>query len=444
MINKLQNNKIKMETYYNFIQEGGREDIDGWLEQLDDAYYNGTTLLTNENYDNLMKIYESRFGKREAVGAKPKQGGVMLPIAMMSLDKIMTSKELESFVAKNPGPYIIMDKIDGNASLIDNTIQPKLYDRGNGTEGSDLSHLLPYITLPPFSHKGYVKGELVIDKKDYHAYSHEYKTNLSMVTGLRNCLSPDPVKAKLLKFIAYDLIDLKQENNMSSSLEKLKGEGFTLPFYTQVQELNIGMLSEILKRRREEASYEIDGLVIVSNRNVSYEERCIRKNPKYMIAFKEYGETKVATVESIEWEASKNSLLKPTVKIVPVTINNVTIKSLTGFNAAWIRDNNVGPGTELIITRNTIPHILSVASSTIAFLPPEDLYPKGSWKWNETNVNIILLEENDEVKIAKIYEFFKQIDAKYCGEVTLAKLYSAGFNSIKKIVEAKKILCNIK
>jgi NAD-dependent DNA ligase len=429
-----------METYYHFIRTQDRKYIDPWLEQLDAAYYTGKSDLSDQNYDNMIKIYESRFGKREVVGSKPEAGGVMLPIAMMSLDKIMTAKELELFMNKNPGPYIVSDKVNGNASLIDYTHSTKkLYNRGDGTEGSDLSHMIPFLKLPTSTCKCYVKGELVITKKNYEPYVNEYKTNLSMINGLLNSLSADSEKLKLFDFIAYDLVSQEDNSsNMSETLKTLESAGFTIPFYVKVETLTIEILSEIFKKRKEEAAYDVDGLVIVANREVSFDERCIRKNPKYMIAFKEYGETAVAVVESIEWEASKNRLIKPTVKITPVTINSFTIKSLTAFNAGWIRDNNVGPGTELIITHNTIPHILSVASSTVASLPPEDLYPVNSWKWNETNVDIILLEENDEVRIAKIYEFFKQIDAKYCGEVTLAKLYHGGFNSVKKLIEAKK------
>jgi len=126
--------------------------------------------------------------------------------------------------------------------------------------------------------------------------------------------------------------------------------------------------------------------------------------------------------------------VKPKVKIIPVTINNFTISSLTAFNAGWVRDNNVGPGTELIITHNTIPHILSVVNGTKADLPGDE----ETWEWNETNVDIILKEENDEVKIAKIYEFFKQLEAKYCGEVTIGKLYHAGYDNVFKIVGMNK------
>ncbi len=417
-----------MEEYYEFIRKGTREQIDGWLKSVDEAYYNGTSALADENYDNMIKIYESRFGKREKIGSEPTHSAVMLPIAMMSLDKIMAEKELQSFMQKNKGPYIVQDKINGNSSLYRSST---MYNRGDGTKGTDLSHMLPYLNLP--NSTDYIKGELVINKKNYAPYEKEYKTNLSMINGLLNSRSADPEKLKLFDFIAYDLIS-DNESKMFETLEKLKEMKFKVPFYTLQDTLTIESLSALFKKRKEEAEYDIDGLVIASNQPISYEQRLIRENPKHMVAFKEYGETAVATVEEVIWEVSKNCLIKPKVRITPVTINNFTISSLTAFNAGWVLENNVGKGTQLIITHNTIPHILSVLQSTKADLPSD---PE-TWKWNETKVDIVLLEENDTVKIAKIYEFFKQIDAKYLGEVTIGKLYHAGFNTVKKILEAKK------
>jgi NAD-dependent DNA ligase len=413
-----------MEQYYDFLKRGSKENIDEWLGKLDQAYNSGKSGLTDENYDNMIKIYESRFGKRKVIGSKPTHSAVQLPLAMMSLDKIMSEKELESFTSKNPGPYIVMEKINGNAALYKTGV---LYNRGDGTEGTDLSHMLPYLNLP--NSEKFIKGELVINKKNYEPHKEEYKTNLSMINGLLNSRSADPNKLKLFSFIAYDIAS---SNRMSETLEKLKD--FTTPFYIKTENLSIEMLSSLYKKRKEEALYDIDGLVISADRVVEYEERLVRENPKYMVAFKEYGETAIATVINVEWEVSKNKLIKPKIKISPVTINDFTIKSLTGFNAGWILENNVGVGSQLVITHNTIPHILSVLHSTSALLPanPE------TWKWNDTKVDIVLLEENDEVKIARIYEFFKQIGAKYLGEITIGKLYKSGFDTVKKIVNMKK------
>lgn len=416
-----------METYYEFIRKGDKNSVDGWLGQLDEAYHSGSAALSDENYDNLIKVYESRFGKRQVVGSKPTHSPVQLPIAMMSLDKIMSEKELESFMNKNPGPYIVMSKINGNASLYRNGM---LYNRGDGTEGTDLSHMLEHLNLPPSSK--YVKGELVINKDDYLPFREDYKTNLSMINGLLNSHSADPERLKLFKFIAYDIAG---DGKMSDTLQELEKTGFIIPWYQKFDTLTIELLSSLYNNLREEASYEVDGLVICADREVKYEERLVRENPDYMIAFKEYGETKVGIVTEVVWEDSKRMKIKPTIKIEPVVMSdNYKLESFGGFNAAWVRDNNVGKGTQLIVTRNTTPQILSVLEGTVAELPPN---PE-TWKWNETGVDILLLDENDNVRIKKLYEFFLQIDAKYVGETTIRKMYNAGYNTVKKILDMKK------
>ena len=421
-----------MEQYYEFIRSGDKKDIDPWLKQLDASYYQGKSGLKDENYDNMVKIYESRFGKREIVGSAPTHSVVKLPIAMMSLDKIMTQKELNSFMNKNPGPYIVSDKVNGNAGLFFSANNENhLYNRGDGTEGSDLSHILKYLNLP-VSNDDYIKGELVINKKNYQPFSKDYKTNLSMINGLLNSRSADPEKLKLFNFITYDIC-LSENTRMSETLKKLEKLNFQVPFYQKYDTLTIEELSNLFKKRKEEAEYDVDGLVISADREVTNEERLVRENPKHMVAFKEYGETATAVVERVEWKVSKNMFLNPTIKIHPVEIGDFTIKSLTAFNANWIEENKVGPGTELLITHNTVPYIMAVLNGTEASLPNQ-----WKWKWNETHVDIILLEENDEVRIAKLHEFFKQIDAKFLGESTVIKLYESGFDTVKKLVEVNR------
>jgi len=433
----------KYQEYYTFVTGGTKEQIDPWMEQLDKLYAAGNPALSDELYDHLFRAYEARFGKRTVVGAPPPATNkVELPVAMMSLDKIMTDKELQSFVKKNPGEYVVMSKVNGNAGLYEiKDGKTKLYNRGDGTVGTDLSHILPYLNLPVLPFDVNIKGEFVIEKKDYEPYKQDYKTNLSMTAGLLNSLSADPLRLKLIKFIAYDMSFPSNQNielNMLQTLEYLVKYGFRIPFNTVTPALTIEWLSALFKQLKNQEVYDLDGLVVVSNRPIKYGERLLRENPKYAVAFKEYGETAVATVNNIVWEASKHRVVKPTIKIEPVTIGEFTIKSLTGFNAGWVWDNQVGIGTQLLITHNTIPHILGVLKPTEAFMPPENLYPKGSWEWNATHVDIVLFEDTDETRIAKIYEFFKQIDAKYWGETTIRKLYHGGFNTIKIMLESTR------
>jgi len=458
-----------MEGYIKYVQEKPKENIDFWLGEVSRQHFEGSSGISDADFDVVIQVYEGRFGKRKEVGYKvstspksktspksisPKKTStkktqpkttspkaqkgtkmekeaVDLPIAMMSLDKVKTDKELESFLKKNPGPYVISDKIDGNAALITET---SLYNRGDGTVGTDLSYMLDHLglTLPPEFQ--YVKGELVITKEDYKKYEQDYRTNLSMINGLLNSKSADPERLKLFKFLAYDIIEEGESFRMSDTMKRLEDAGFTVPFYTIKDTITVEELSNLLSERKENAEYQVDGLVICANRKVSSEERLIRENPKYMIAFKEYGESVEAVVERVHWECSKHKQIKPVLKIEPVTINKFTITSLTAFNAGWIRDNQVGPGTKILVTHNTIPYIMGIVESTKASFPenPE------TWGWNETQVDIILLEDNDEVRVARIYEFFKQLGAKYWGESVIQKLYDAGFDTVKILLESSR------
>lgn len=438
-----------MEQYFNFIKTSQQEQIDPWLAQVDAMYAAGKAAVPDEIYDRMIDIYTSRFGPRDVIGSKATHSEVKLPIAMMSLDKIMKAKALDLFTNKTQGEYIVMDKINGNSGLyqIQNNnghTKISLYNRGDGTIGSDLSHLLDHLNLPiPDIQKGqtiWIKGELVIDKSDYEPYQADYKTNLSMINGLLNSLSADPQRLDLFRFIAFDLCANNQEWSIKESLDQLDQWGFITPEYKTetTEDMSISQLSEFYNKRKTEAPYDVDGLVITHIRPIKHQERLVRDNPKWAIAFKEYGDTAEATVTEVIWEASKHRVLKPKIKIEEVTINNFTIKSLTGFNAGWIVKNSVGPGSVLLITHNTIPHILGVINSTEASLPPEEQYPLESWEWNETDVDIVLSEDTDEIRIARIYEFFKQIGAKYFGEKTLAKFYAAGFDTVQKMLETTK------
>jgi len=433
-----------MEQYYNFIRTGDKSQIDDWIGQFDVSYAIGQATISDEDYDFLVRTYEERFGKRTAIGAPATRNPVQLPVAMMSLDKIMKEKELKNFMVKNPGPYVVMDKINGNSGLYEiKDGVAKLYNRGDGTVGSDLTHILPYLKLPVLPFDVHVKGELVVDKKDYEPYKEDYKTNLSMINGLLNSQSADPERLKLIRFVAFDMSFPKNpeiELPMSRTLPYLVKYGFKIPFNTKTPSLRMEWLSDFFKQQKTNQVYDVDGMVIVSDRPVSYQERLIRENPKYAVAFKEYGDVYETTVLDVVWEASKHGVIKPVVHVKPVKVGETgfTIRKATGFNAKWIKDNNVGPGATILVTHNTIPYIVEVKQGTYPGMPPLYKFPEESWKWNDTGVDIVLLEDTDEVRIARIYEFFKQIGAKYWGETTLVKFYNAGFNTIKIMIEGTK------
>ncbi len=468
-----------MEANIKFLQTAPQPLIENWFLETDKAYYSGESGLSDQEYDVLLNLYETRFGPRKVIGYSQDKESVKLPIAMMSLNKAKTDKGLQRFTDKNNDKkvsYVITDKVNGNAALLHNG---KLYNRGDGNMGSDLSYLIPYLDLYNssdhssqeakekclvFAKDNFIKGEIVIDKKSYFSYvngnsngnsnenSNENTNNktdnielgpiLAFTSGLLNCKSAPAEKYRLLKFVAYDIINKEEDNNMSENLEKLKKVGFHVPFSVIIESENINVetLKPIFETRKIEASYDIDGLVICSDRKTSYSEKLKLENPNYMIAFKTYTNACEVIVERVEWKTSKNKLLKPRIIITPVKLNGFEIKSLTAFNAGWIRDNKVGKDSVLLITHNIIPYILEVLESSQADLPEQEGEGEGkeTWTWNSTGVDIELLEENSDVKMAKMYEFFKQICAKYWGESVIHNLYQSGFTCISDILESSE------
>lgn len=67
---------------------------------------------------------------------------------------------------KYKGSYIVSCKLDGISALYSNESGiPKLYTRGNGIIGQDISHLIPYLSLSGISKNVAVCGEIIMPKQ---------------------------------------------------------------------------------------------------------------------------------------------------------------------------------------------------------------------------------------------------------------------------------------
>ena len=103
----------------------------------------------------------------------------------------------------------------------------------------------------------------------------------------------------------------------------------------------------------------------------------------------------IANVKVIQviWKPTKDGYLKPKIEIEPTNLVGVTITYATAFNARYIVDNNIGPGAEIKIIRSgdVIPYILEVIKG--AKKGPQ--MPEFPYKWNDSNVDLILKDENN-------------------------------------------------
>ena len=64
------------------------------LEKYNEEYYYGNPSLTDEEYDNILQLYEKKYGKWGKIGANTKsEESVKLPYHLGSMDKIKNEDE---------------------------------------------------------------------------------------------------------------------------------------------------------------------------------------------------------------------------------------------------------------------------------------------------------------------------------------------------------------
>ena len=406
-------------------------------------YYNlepgCNTLLTDNEYDVLKEFIERKFPKNTAiqeVGAPIEKNKVTLPYQMPSMDKIKPdSGALESWSKKYKGPYITSCKLDGVSGMysLEGDV-PKLYTRGNGTIGQDVTHLITPLRLPKGGdEKLVVRGEFIMPKK---VFADKYQTSFAnarnLVAGIVNRQSIDD-KTRDLHFVAYEVI--KPELKPSEQMEFLKLHGFEVVRNRVETAISNTKLSETLVDWRANYAYEIDG-VIVTNDAV-YPRTS--GNPDHAFAFKMVLSDQMAEakVVNVIWNASKDGLLKPRVQIEPLRLGGVTIEFATGFNASFIETNKIGVGAviQLIRSGDVIPYIKEVVVPAETPLMPDVLY-----RWNDTHVDIILENAEDDATVREknITGFFKGIEVDGLGAGNVTKIIASGFDSIPKIIKMSK------
>lgn len=412
---------------------------------LDDIYYNTgkDSGFTDFQYDLLKEILQKRDPNYvPPVGAKIRAGDnkVKLPYWLGSMNKLKPEdiNELNRWIIKNEASEcIIEDKLDGISCLliIDNN-KIKLYTRGDGEIGSDISYFAHYFKNIPKNIKENIaiRGELIMKYDIFkEKYSAEFANPRNFVAGR--------IGSKTLKkgiedidFIAYEILKdgicIKPEDQ----LNKLKELGFDTVNYSLTSNITSEELVGKFLLSKQNSRYEIDGIIVQSNtpyvRNIS-------GNPSYAFAFKVRLDKNIveATVEEVEWNISKWGVLKPRIRIIPINLGGVTITYTSGFNAKYIVDNNIGPDTIIQITRSgdVIPYIVSVIESTYAQLP-EDI----EYEWNETKVDIISKDNNNIMCVKLIASFFAALKIKHVSEATVDKMFNHGFKNIIEIVSAKQ------
>uniref|UniRef100_A0A6C0D8A9 DNA ligase (NAD(+)) n=1 Tax=viral metagenome TaxID=1070528 RepID=A0A6C0D8A9_9ZZZZ len=423
-----------------YLEKQSTETIAKLIKEASYKYYEGNPPISDDIFDIMKNYLSSREPNHEVlkeIGASAPGEKVKLPYYMGSLDKIREDeKALESWKSKHGGKVVISDKLDGNSALLvyssKGTI--KMYSRGDGFEGQDISHLIPIIQGVPKNLKECaIRGELIISKDNWKTKGKGANAR-NAVAGVMHSKHPDKVLASIVEFVAYE--QLHPRIKISESIGSLKDAGFHVVYNQEENSSDLTMdnLSKILIDRRLNSPYEVDGIVIFHDDN---HNQVSGKNPSYAFAFKSIltHEEAEVIVKEVQWNASKDGYLKPLIYFDPVVLAGATIQKATGFNGQYIESNTIGPGSRIVIIRSgdVIPHIVRVLSKSASGKPS---FPDVEYKWNETHVDIMLLDKSkaSDVMIKQMAHFASVFDMKGVGSGIVERLYNNGIDTIKKLL----------
>jgi DNA ligase (NAD+) len=403
------------------------------IKAASDAYYNtGDPVMSDADFDALVDELRERDPDNAVlsqVGAPVTGAKVDLPYPMMSLDKVKAGTE--KWAAKHPGPYVLSDKLDGTSAML---VGGKLYRRGTGKVGADVSHLVPHVLSKRAAKtKLVVRGEIVIAKADFDGgAATDARSAVNALVNKKRFAPEDDALLAAARFVAYEVVSPRMDK--ADQFVALKAAGFETAWNDTVPAIDDDMLAAKFAERRKKSAFNVDGVVVQAAGVHDIGD----KNPSYAFAFKSVQEDQGRTTVVIDvvYESSRDGRLVPRVSFEPIVLDTgVTMRWATAHNARFVQDNGIGPGAEVHVVRSgdVIPKIIDVTKPVPPKLP--DVEP--AWDWDANGVHAVLRVLGDTGKIKILLKFVTALGAEFAKEGVVTKLYDAGYDTVKKILDAE-------
>lgn len=450
-----------------------QQKIDALVEKIkehNNAYRAGIALVSDQEYDREVEElrqldpYNEWFQQIEPgyVGQGRK---VKLPIPMKSLNKAKSIQELHHWINTSTlapnDEVVVMPKFDG-LSLLHNETTGMTYSRGGAdNEGQNCTAHYKMANVVTRENKlEFTFGEFVFNRNSWERNfqgniseetGEKYKSPRNTAAGLLNRDTPSP-QLQYIDFFRYGTDDnsLQQFDTYSDLIAYLcrKFDQQCLYKTVTVSTLTEEMLQQMFELWNHE--YYMDGLVIYINPIARWGElgrQVTTGNPNYAIAYKHPNFTEVfeTHVKDVIWKISKAGALKPVVNIDMVDTGDCEMENPTGYNAKYISENHIAKGALIKVTRSggVIPKILEVIT------PASQENQNQMWNnlcacpecghfltWNDTHTELCCTNQTcPGIVLAKIIHFYSVLEAENIGEETIAKMFSAGFNTLRKMLD---------
>lgn len=346
-------------------------------------YYQGRPEISDAEFDKLeieLKNLDPNNPTLNVVGTVSSASDkIKHDKKMLSLEKTYNQQDLVSWKGKEE--VLSTMKLDGiSCSLLYQDGELLLSKtRGDGSFGENITKKVMWISNVPKSitskEKVEIRGELFCDEISFLKLSLEMQTlELEKPSSQRNIVAglmgrKDNLElCRHLKFMAFDYISDERLKKEEEKFKILNENNFLTPEY-EVHRSEKSIL-EVIERAREfmvHGDFQIDGVVFTYN-NLSLQDELgeTSHHPRYKIAFKFQGESKITTLKEILWAVSRNGILTPVGEVEPIELSGAMISRVTLHNYGVVAANNLKKGDEIEIIRSgeVIPKFLSVVKSS--------------------------------------------------------------------------------
>ena len=329
------------------------------LKQYNIAYRAGNSKISDAKYDQLteeLRLWDLNhpfFDQVEEESIKGKK--IVHSAPMLSTEKAYTKEALQRFVermekaASDHGfpsnKFRVTPKLDGMAGKDERGI---LVSRGNGREGTDISHAFA-IGVQPIGGRNQGVGELVAIQSYFEENcAHIFTHPRNMVVG---CISSDDVNEESKKALEAGALHFVPYVH----LEAWEGTGSDLLE-------NIETITQNLARK---VDYPLDGMVAeITRPELQAILGATNHHQRWQIAIKTKGETAITTINEIGWQTGKTGKITPVLRVEPTEVSGAIISNVSAHNAGMVKTKKLGVGAKIEIIRSgeVIPKLERVIS----------------------------------------------------------------------------------
>lgn len=309
-------------------------DITQFLDSASKAYYAGSPIISDEQFDRLADSVGY-----SAVGAKQHENKEKHLYPMFSLQKYYEDEGVKPLEGIKDLSYSI--KLDGAAvSLlyIDGNLVRGL-TRGDGTEGQLITDKLLATKLVP--HQIPFKGVLQVTGEIVAPSTVENSRNYA--AGSLNLKDVNEFRTRALSFFAYG-VQPYLKPTFDQDMTELQNYGFG-----------------VIKESDLDKIFPSDGIVFrVNNNKQFYEMGYTAKHPKGAFAKKERAAHVETKLLDVEWQVGKSGKVTPVAILEPVYIGDALVSRATLNNPGFIEalDLRIGDTVAVIRSGEIIPCIL--------------------------------------------------------------------------------------